>query len=1246
MELSEDPLPKCSALPGALSKPGSADIKAECKAPGLESTTNTLPPAVPQGHNRRFIIRSATELAPSKEKNRPQRDLGRLRSVYEGNVNNLLPEESGSKQTDRQPGNDIRRLSTTITGDDTEDQTRTSSDLESNQLKAQNWEKYTKDLKDKVRLNTQGSQEVGKPERCYGEDYMKPGMLRGRAEPSRSRSVDLGGESSNNEGKAGEQTFWKNNNMRRAESLDRERPSNTKDLGVLPRTDSYQSVVKTEGKKPLGGSPVTGSTHGLLYSKMGNDCQSLPSRRKLNRSDSGEGRNLGDPSQDGPYLSKLQFNPVSGPVDSETNSRKVEEVSANQSIRNRIEKLFGSSSMGMATKYHQEPLGDYTQHTKQGLEDHNNLRPSLSNTHWKGIPYKGPKGGTFPRIHSVEEQLASGHGNLCTDKKSVCNLNQEMPSVCSAAGDQMSLTEITGSDCKHQSSSFDRPQKNPSDLIQPRLFRPHPGNMLLSGKNPPLQRQTRLVTDKGERWREFEMEKDRMQEEHEIGRSNKKKEVDVMRDQVHNADQQKVAEGNSAGKLVKESGEDNNTQSKSPRVGSVVQRSPTVKTCTTTDWPLQPSQQSASQEAVSAPRRLTKEAKKDTLDNPCGKIKDQKVKPDPVKFRVDFPDSVRNKIRRFETLAQNSQPSPLPLSRSERAFSVQDPPRELWGGWAKKGVPNKVLAGKGDCGLQVFNDNLWSKGEGKSNIEVDGRPSGYVIRSISIDEAGHRRCDRRMVCRNKCDGSKAGAGLHGASVEPHSSKVSHTDTKGEVKSQEEISQHLNAKQLNALQKTDGNNKNDISGQNVYDSMNASSVECKAPNFPKRSPLIHVSNITSSCPNQVCISKMESPASVNILKNIRSTPSPSPPNLPTSVPTPPASKPQSSNIISSNDFLLHTGKTPLEKDSACSSVHQARWSSDEEESDKDDDSGTEKEENSVYDSDSAESSVTITSNMSQTDHRSFSITLADLCHVGGVDYVYHDDGSLEPDSLDYTSHRTASLSSDASALSCVSILSADELDRLLSDVRSLGDETLQNYEDVQVVVLHKEVGSGLGFTLAGGVDQNKPITVHKVFSGSAASQEGSVCEGDRVLSINGTKLQNSTHWEALRTLRRARSRGMAVVVLQKDSFTKPQKAQNNLSQRQLDPVTVNTGGRTLTVVLNKSSTDLGFSLEGGLGSSQGDGPIVIKKVFQGGPVNEVLPGDELLEINGHSLLGLHRLEAWNLIKKLSPGPVEVLLNRPL
>ncbi|MBN3307755.1 IL16 protein, partial [Amia calva] len=86
------------------------------------------------------------------------------------------------------------------------------------------------------------------------------------------------------------------------------------------------------------------------------------------------------------------------------------------------------------------------------------------------------------------------------------------------------------------------------------------------------------------------------------------------------------------------------------------------------------------------------------------------------------------------------------------------------------------------------------------------------------------------------------------------------------------------------------------------------------------------------------------------------------------------------------------------------------------------------------------------------------------------------------------------------------------------------------------------------------------------------------------------------------------------------------------------------GRTLRVLLNKSSSDLGFSLEGGRGSSQGDRALTVKKVFLGGPVEQVFPGDEILEVKGHSLRGLRRLEAWNWIKRLPSGPVEVLLHR--
>lgn len=307
------------------------------------------------------------------------------------------------------------------------------------------------------------------------------------------------------------------------------------------------------------------------------------------------------------------------------------------------------------------------------------------------------------------------------------------------------------------------------------------------------------------------------------------------------------------------------------------------------------------------------------------------------------------------------------------------------------------------------------------------------------------------------------------------------------------------------------------------------------------------------------------------------------------------------------------------------ISMARWSSDEE-----DYEGTDS------DSDSGESSVTITSNMSQSDRRSFSLSFVELCIYGGVDYK-PSDGSVSEDGEDWAPSRSASLSSDISAFSSVTLLSSHELDRLLDDVKNLGDDTLQKYEDVQVVVLHKEVGCGLGFTLAGGVDQTKPVTVHKVIPGGVAAQEGSVFEGDWVLSINGTPLQKCAHWEALRMLRKARSQTMAVVVLQRVNQNEIQHRKEAIHRPQT--------GKRVYVTLNKSSYDLGFSLEGGVDSSLGDRPLTVQKIFQGGPVNKVFPGDELLEVQGQSLMGMMRLEAWNLIRRLPPGPVEVLLHRP-
>lgn len=57
-------------------------------------------------------------------------------------------------------------------------------------------------------------------------------------------------------------------------------------------------------------------------------------------------------------------------------------------------------------------------------------------------------------------------------------------------------------------------------------------------------------------------------------------------------------------------------------------------------------------------------------------------------------------------------------------------------------------------------------------------------------------------------------------------------------------------------------------------------------------------------------------------------------------------------------------------------------------------------------------------------------------------------------------------------------------------------------------------------------------VHKVFHSGVAAQEGSIRQGDRVLSINGTALSGFAHWEVLRVLRRAKTREMGVVVVRR------------------------------------------------------------------------------------------------------------------
>ncbi|XP_062357183.1 pro-interleukin-16 isoform X2 [Cinclus cinclus] len=237
-------------------------------------------------------------------------------------------------------------------------------------------------------------------------------------------------------------------------------------------------------------------------------------------------------------------------------------------------------------------------------------------------------------------------------------------------------------------------------------------------------------------------------------------------------------------------------------------------------------------------------------------------------------------------------------------------------------------------------------------------------------------------------------------------------------------------------------------------------------------------------------------------------------------------------------------------------------------------------------------------------------------------------------------------------SVISLLSPEELAKLIEEVKALDEETLKEFDDIHVTVLHKEENTGLGFSLAGGIDlENKVVTVHKVFPNGLACQEGTIQKGDEVLSINGKSLKGATHSDASAIMRQARQPRQAVVVTRKSKdggkdlsvsiSSSTSSVASDASQESA------TGDTICTVTLEKTPAGLGFSLEGGKGSIQGDKPIIINRIFKGTALEQdspVQPGDEILQVHTTAMQGLTRFEAWNVIKALPDGPITAIIKR--
>ncbi|XP_045325410.1 multiple PDZ domain protein isoform X15 [Leopardus geoffroyi] len=241
-----------------------------------------------------------------------------------------------------------------------------------------------------------------------------------------------------------------------------------------------------------------------------------------------------------------------------------------------------------------------------------------------------------------------------------------------------------------------------------------------------------------------------------------------------------------------------------------------------------------------------------------------------------------------------------------------------------------------------------------------------------------------------------------------------------------------------------------------------------------------------------------------------------------------------------------------------------------------------------------------------------------------------------------------------------------------------DASTQKSEESETfdVELTKNV-QGLGITIAGYIGDKKlepsGIFVKSITKSSAVEHDGRIQIGDQIIAVDGTNLQGFTNQQAVEVLRHtgptvhltlmrrgtkqeaelvsredvtkdavlspgnaSGSKGYPLLAAEMEETEDPQQQEAALLTKWQRIMGINYEIVVAHVIKFSESSGLGISLEATVGHH------FIRSVLPEGPVGhsgKLFSGDELLEVNGITLLGENHQDVVNILKEL---PIEVTM----